>query len=66
MKCHKWMFLTIKQSALINTDSVNKADRNSVDGSGGESMLEACLDSEQDPSRHCWLALKGCKTGNNL
>lgn len=29
-----------------------------------ETALDTCLDSKQAPSRHCWLALKDCKTGN--
>lgn len=51
---------------FLNTYSANKADRETEQTGLAESVCDACLDGERDPSRHCWLALRGCKTGNNL
>lgn len=69
MKCHKICEKTTKLMLLnkrINTDGVNKADREREQTAAADSVCAACLDSKLDPSRHCCLALRGCKTGNNL
>ena len=55
--------LEIGASAVINTD---KADRETEQTAVAQSVLAARLDGGRDPSRHCWLTLRGCKTGNNI